>query len=259
MRVAALYDIHGNLPALDAVLADVRSARVDRIVVGGDVLPGPMPRETLDRLVSLDVPVDYLYGNGEVAALEYLSGRVPSALPEAYRTTNAWCAEAIRSTYGDAVARWPKTLRLRVDGIGDVVFCHGTPRDENEIFTVRTSGDTLRPIFDPLNAALVVCGHTHIPFDRMVGRTRVVNAGSVGMPFGSAGADWLIVGPDVRPRRTDYDRARAAERIRATAYPDAERFAATFVLNPPSAETMLDVFSGGELRGGSDRSPRAGG
>src|SRR5579871_1719913 len=152
MRVAILNDIHGNLPALDAVLAEVRAAGVDRVVCGGDILPGPMPRETLDCLASLGVPIDYLYGNGEVAALEYLAGRVPSALPEAYRATNAWCAEEIRSAYGDAIARWPKTRRLHVDGIGDVVFCHGTPRDENEIFTARTLEERLRPMFEPLHA-----------------------------------------------------------------------------------------------------------
>ena len=60
MRVAALYDIHGNLPALEAVLQDIRHAAVDQVVVGGDVLPGPMQRETLTSLLDLDVPVQFI-------------------------------------------------------------------------------------------------------------------------------------------------------------------------------------------------------
>ena len=130
MRVAALYDIHANLPALEAVIEEIRRADVDRVVVGGDVVPGPMPRETLAQF------------------------------------------------------------------------------------------------FKGLGADVVVCGHTHMQFDRMIGQTRVVNAGSVGMPFGAPGADWLLLGPGIELRHTNYDLAKAAQRIRATDYPEAEEFAA---------------------------------
>jgi len=82
MRVAAIYDIHGNLPALEAVLREIRQAEVDCVVVGGDVLPGPMPRETLTCLVDLGIPVQCIYGNGEVAVLEQMAGREPAAVPE---------------------------------------------------------------------------------------------------------------------------------------------------------------------------------
>lgn len=228
MRIAALYDIHGNLPALDAVLADVRSARVDRIVVGGDVLPGPMPRTTLDRLQALDAPVDFIYGNGETAVLEHLAGRIPAAVPELYRPVIAWCASQIGSAHAGAIGRWPMMLRL-----GDVLFCHATPRDENEIFTARTPEAVLRPIFDAARAPLVVCGHTHTPFDRTIGATRVVNAGSVGMPFGRAGADWLLLTTDVEPRHVDYDRDAAADLIRATTCPMADEFFIAAIRRPP--------------------------
>ena len=99
MRVAALYDIHGNLPALEAVLADVRKERVDQIIVGGDVLPGPMPRETLDRLLRLETPASFLYGNGEVAVLDVIAGRVPARVPEPYRPIIAWNAEQLRAEH----------------------------------------------------------------------------------------------------------------------------------------------------------------
>jgi diadenosine tetraphosphatase ApaH/serine/threonine PP2A family protein phosphatase len=149
----------------------------------------------------------------------------------------------------ERVARWPKTVRLPVAGIGSVLFCHGTPRSEDEIFTRATAEELLRPIFDPLDAALIVCGHTHMQFDRRIGRTRVVNAGSVGMPFGRTGADWLLLGPDVQLRQTTYDLAAAAAMVRATPYPQAREFADRYMLNPPSEEEILKAYAGAELRG----------
>ena len=243
MRVAVLDDIHGNLPALDAVLEEVAQARVDRIVVGGDVVPGPMGPETLARLRGLDVPVDFMYGNGEVAVLEAAAGRIPAAVPEQHRPLIDWMGQKLRGEDERFVATWPKTCRLKIPGVGDVLFCHGTPRDENEIFTRLTPEELLRPLFQDPHASLVVCGHTHMQFDRTIGGVRVVNAGSVGMPFQDAGAYWLMLGPDVELRRTSFDLDAAAARIRATDYPDAENFAANYVLKPPSEATMLDAFT----------------
>lgn len=237
MRIAALYDLHGNLPALEAVLDEVRRAGVDRIAVGGDVVPGPMPRETLDLLLDLDLPVHFIQGNGEVGVLAERSGR-DSGVPELFRGLMRWSAEQLSPGHERQLSSWPMTLRL-----GDVLFCHATPRNENEIFTRLTPEDRLLPIFEEADAPLVVCGHTHMQFDRRIGKTRVVNAGSVGMPFGNPGADWLLLDPDVQLRHTSYDLERAAERIRATSYPQAEEFAARNVLQPPSEEEMLALFT----------------
>ncbi|HZP48337.1 MAG TPA: metallophosphoesterase family protein [Vicinamibacterales bacterium] len=248
MRLAVLNDIHGNLPALDAVLGDVDRAGVDAVVCGGDVIVGPQSREVLDRLSALSMPVHYVYGNCETAVLEQLAGRKPPAVPDAFLPTIVWTAAQVGPQYGEALRAWPKTLRLGVDGIGDVVFCHGTPRDENEIFTRLTPEERLRPLFDPLEAALVVCGHTHVQFDRQVGATRVVNAGSVGMPWGRAGADWLIVGPRVELRRTHYDVAAAAAAVEAAGYPDANGFFVRSVLTPPAADEMERAFEQASLR-----------
>ena len=95
---------------------------------------------------------------------------------------------------------------------------------------------------------MVVCGRTHMQFDRTIGRTRVVNAGSVGMPFGKPGAYWLLLGPDVELRHTRYDLAKAAKRIRATSYPQAQEFADHNVLQPPSEKEMLGALSKAELK-----------
>jgi predicted phosphodiesterase len=245
MRVAALYDIHGNLPALEAVLAEVRHAGVDRIVVGGDVLPGPMPGETISSLLSLTLPVDFIRGNGETAVLDQLAGRQSARVPESYRPAIRWNAERIRGDHGSAVAGWPLTHRMVIPGVGSVLFCHATPRNEDECFTSLTPEERLLAIFDEPGVQVVVCGHTHMQFDRMIGRTRVVNAGSVGMPFGAPGADWLLLepGPEVQLRHTGYDLAAAASRIRATSFPGAEDYAARYVLEPPAAAEMLDVFT----------------
>jgi predicted phosphodiesterase len=248
MRIAALYDIHANLPALEAVLEDVHRAEVQQIVVGGDVLPGPMPRETLTHLLGLDIPVRFVYGNGEVAVLETMAGKNPSAVPEQYRPIICWTAQQLDGEHERWLRGWPKTLRIEIPGLGEVLFCHATPRNENECFTRLTPEDRLLPIFNGLNVAVVVCGHTHMQFDRMVGKIRVVNAGSVGMPFGKPGADWLLLGPDVELRHASYDLTKAVGRIRATNYPQAQDFVAHSVLQPPSEEKMVEVFARAELK-----------
>jgi predicted phosphodiesterase len=245
-RVAALYDIHANLPALEAVLEDVRQAEVDRIVVGGDVVPGPMPRETLRRLLTLDVPVQFIQGNGEVAVLAERSGR-HSGVPEQFRDVVRWGGLQLDPEDEALIASWPKTLSLPIDELGPVLFCHATPRSDTEVFTRLTAEARLRPIFDPVDAGVVVCGHSHMQFDRTVGRVRVVNAGSVGMPFCAPGAYWLLLDGDIQLRRTDYDLVDAADRIRRTPYPQAAEFAERNVLHPPTEQSMLDAFSGIEL------------
>lgn len=247
MRVAALYDIHANLPALEAVLRDVRDASVDLVLIGGDVLPGPMPLETLECLLGVDIPAKFIYGNGEVAVLDYLAGKKPS-VPAQYVPVIAWTAQQLQAEDQKLLAAWPKTVSVRVNGLGEVLFCHATPRNENEIFTRFTPEERLLPIFGGVTASAVVCGHTHMQFDRMVGKTRVVNAGSVGMPFGKTGADWLFLGPEVQFRYTDYDLVDAAERIRDTQYPQAEEFAQQYILKPPSEREMLDLYARAEVR-----------
>jgi predicted phosphodiesterase len=257
MRIAVLNDIHGNLPALDAVLADVRQAGVDQIVIGGDVLPGPLPRETMARLLALDIPTQFIYGNGDKAILAQLTASDPSAVtywgttegvavPEPMQELIRWTARQV-SEYRDVLASWPLTTMLSIDGLGTVLFCHATPRNEIDIFTRVTPEERLLPVFAGVDASLVVCGHTHMQFDRTIGPTRVVNAGSVGMPFGTTGADWLLLGPGVELRKTRYDTVATAEQFRRTAYPMVEEFAVRYLLQPPSEEEMLTAWGQYEL------------
>jgi putative phosphoesterase len=248
MRVAALYDIHGNLPALEAVLVDVRRAAVDLIVVGGDVFPGPMCREALACLGETDVPVHFLRGNGDRDTLALAMGDAVVGVPEQYLPAMRWVAGQLDESDRRTIAGWPASLSIDVGGLGRVLFCHATPQSDTAIFTRLTPQERLRPLFEPTGADVVVCGHTHMPFDRQIGPVRVINAGSVGMPFGEPGAYWLLLGPDVNLRRTDFDVTAAAARIRASAYPEADEFAASSVLHPPAEQQMLERFRAAELR-----------
>jgi predicted phosphodiesterase len=244
MRVAALYDIHGNLPALEAVLDEVEKLNVDRIVIGGDVVPGPMPRETMARLRAIEVSVEFIRGNGDRVVLAQMHGQEPTEVPPQFRDATRWNAEQLGSTEEEWLGQWPATLRLTIDGAGEVFFCHATPGSDTDIFTKETPEERLRTSFaEAGDAALVVCGHTHMQFDCAIGRNRVVNAGSVGMPFGLPGAYWLLIDQGVALRRTEYDFLEAAQRIRATAYPEAEQFASNNVLRPPSEKEMLELFN----------------
>jgi putative phosphoesterase len=248
MRIAALYDIHGNLPALEAVLQDIRRAAVDLVVIGGDVVAGPMPRETLACLLNFSVPVRFIQGNADREVVAQMAGTDAGAVPEEVRGIVRWVAQQLHPEHERLLASWPQTLRVEIAGRGEVLFCHATPRSDTEIFTRLTPEDHLVPIFEGLSSSLVICGHTHMQFDRTIGGVRVVNAGSVGMPYGAPGADWLLLGTDVQLRHTSYDLIYAAERIRATTYPQADAFAAQNVLQPPSAQEALEFFTRAEVR-----------
>jgi putative phosphoesterase len=247
-RVAALYDIHGNLPALEAVLREVRDEDVDEIVVGGDVMPGPMPKEALEALLDLNTKVQFIQGNGDRVVLDQMRETQSGEVPEAFRDVIRWVAA--RLTQGDKhlLASWNKTLRMEIPNVGKVLFCHATPRSDVELFTKLTPEEALIRIFDNQDAEVVICGHTHMQFDRTIGRVRVVNAGSVGMPFGEPGAYWLLLGPGLELRKTEYNLDAAAERVRKTTYPQAEEFASRNILHPPSEAQMLAAFAAAEKK-----------
>jgi predicted phosphodiesterase len=248
MPVACLFDIHGNLPALEAVLVEVQRSEADHIVVGGDLVPGPFPRECFDLLNSLDLPIEYIVGNGDRETLTAMRGGASIAVPEYFHEAMAWNAAQLTEADATAMAQWPLTRRLHVGGIGDVLFCHATPRSDSEIFMRTTSDATLMSIFDGLQVHAVVCGHTHMQHDRTVGTTRIINAGSIGASFQGPGAYWALLGPTVQLRRTYYDVEDAAARVRATAYPQAEQFAATSILEPPTEEATLKLFLNAALK-----------
>jgi putative phosphoesterase len=236
VRVAALYDIHGNLPALEAVLGELDA---DLVVVGGDVGPGPMVGEVLDRVSALSVPVRWVMGNGDREVLEGAGGLAPAEL-------TAWTAQRLSDEQRALLASFEPTVEVEVDGLGRALFCHGSPRSDTEIITQITLPERLGPMLEGVAADVVVCGHTHHQFDRTIDGRRVVNAGSVGMPYqGAAAAFWLLLGPDVELRRTDYDVAAAVDRMRAAGMPDIdELMLRESLLEPVSAAEVAEYFEG---------------
>jgi putative phosphoesterase len=235
VRVAALADIHGNLPALEAVLKEVEREEPDLIVFCGDVASGPMPAQTVGLLRRL-VKARFVRGNADRGLVDAYDGKAPVGWRGPFAD---WCADQLSREERDFLSRFEDTVEIAVDGVGRVLFCHGSPRSDVEIMTAETTDDRVRELISGHDVDVVVCGHTHMPFDRIVDGVRVVNPGSVGMPYGEGGAFWALLGPGVGLRRTDYDREAAAARIRGTAWPEAEQFARDNVLKVPSTEEAL--------------------
>jgi putative phosphoesterase len=228
MRVAALYDIHGNLPALEAVVAELEA---DAVVVGGDVASGPMPLETLELLRSLEQPVHYVRGNADrVLDLD--------GIPEPNRSARLWVAE--RLSEDDLRFLNDLPLDVVVDGVR---FCHGAPGSDVETITRLTPDERLRTLLAGVREPTVVCGHTHVQFDRVVDGRRVLNAGSVGYPYeANPGAYWLLLGEDPEFRRTPYDVEGAMRRIEATGYPRLGDYLAELAVQDPSRPERMSAL-----------------
>ncbi|HTO89612.1 MAG TPA: metallophosphoesterase family protein [Candidatus Sulfotelmatobacter sp.] len=249
MRIAALYDIHGNPVALDAVLAEVAREAPDLIVVGGDVVAGPMPVETLDRLEALGDRVQFIRGNTEREVDAAHRGALDPNRPWAKRMR--WVAEQLSPERRRGLMEWPLTREYRVDGLGAVLFCHATPRSDEEILTRVSADARFEDALRGISAPVVIGGHTHVQYDRRVSGRRMVNAGSVGMPYeDSPGARWAMLGPEVRLMRTPYDLERAGERIRSTGYPDAAEFVREYLIEPFGAQRASEFFESLALRAG---------
>jgi putative phosphoesterase len=236
MRVAALYDVHGNLPALEAALEDVDEAGVDLLLSGGDLLLGPQPSECLELLRERGAA--FIRGNCDRTVVNGADRDDP------WLDRNEWTAGRLNEEQLEFVRAWPEVLRLDVDGLGPVLFCHGSPRSDEEIITAISPPKRLDPILDGVLENVIVCGHTHVQFDRTVGDRRLVNAGSVGLPYeGEAGiAPWVLLGPGVELRRARYDVQLAVEALDTSGYPDDDGQVRGFLLEPSSAEEATAHF-----------------
>jgi putative phosphoesterase len=209
-RVAALYDVHGNLRALDAVLAKVDA---DVILVGGDVAAGPWPAETLDRLRAFGDRVRWIRGNADRELAQPSESSEQGGPPQ---QVMSWTRRRLGEDQLRFLAALPLTETIDVAGVGRVLFCHATPRSDDELLTRISDEARWRAALDGVDADVVVCGHTHVQFDRTVGDVRLVNAGSVGMPYEARlGAYWLAIGPGIEHRRTEYDAETTAREIAA--------------------------------------------
>ncbi|MEU2613311.1 metallophosphoesterase family protein [Micromonospora sp. NPDC007271] len=238
-RVAVLSDIHGALPPLEAVLAEPDVASADLIVLTGDLAAGPQPVEVLDRLAALGDRACWVGGNADRELVEARAGRKSPI------DVSNWAADQLRDDQVARLAALPLTVTLPVAGLGEVLFCHATPRDDEEVVLVDSRPERWTEVFAgvPAEVETVVCGHTHMPFTRLVDRRLVVNTGSVGMPYGGVGAWWALLGPGVQLRRTRYDVDAACARVAAeSAFPDAAGWADEYLRSRHSDLDALAVF-----------------
>jgi putative phosphoesterase len=229
IRVAALADVHGNAPALEAVLAEVAQAEPDLIVFCGDLTWGSLPRETLGLVRALDIPARFVRGNADRsvgADLEHPRGPWMSAMhtPQdlAFLTS------------------FEPTVLVGIVGLGSTCFCHGSPRSDEECVTERTPIERVREFMDGVDASVVVTAHVHVQYDRAADGIRLVGPGSVGLPYeGAAGsAYWALLGPDVELRRTEYDVEAAVALMRVTGDPGVEQIV-ELMLDPPSRDEVI--------------------
>ncbi len=249
MQIAALYDIHSNLPALKAVLQELEDLRPDVIVIGGDIVPGPMPDQTLECLRQFPGNVVALRGNGDREIVTAYDGHLTALnLPEDIRAITSWNAERLNQDQRDFLANLPEYLTLPLPPFGDVLFCHATPHSDTEIFTPLTPLQRLEQLFQGVEQKAVICGHTHMQFELRVGDIHILNAGSVGMPYADRpGAYWIMLGTEGHElratfHRTDYDLEGAAQAIRTSGYPQAQEFATENVLTVPTAKEAMEIF-----------------
>ena len=237
MRVAAISDIHGNLPALEAVLNEIQREGADRIVVVGDTISGPWPVEVFELVARLGAAV--VRGNADREVVQRSDRFGPLA---------RWCADSLGDERLAEAEAWPLTHELEVDGLGRVLFCHSTPLSEDPIYTRITPDRDLAEILEDVDSDVFVCGHTHMQYDRRLPNgLRVVNPGSVGLPYeGRPGAYWALLGRDVELRRTDYDVEAAASAIRALGAPVNDDLF-DHLVGPPTSEETTAYFE--SLRG----------
>ena len=232
MRVAAISDIHGNLPALEAVLAEIDREGVDDIVVAGDTAHGPWAAEIVDLLVERGARC--VRGNADREVVDR-SDRFGPLAP--------WSADRLGERRLTVVAGWPLTVELSVDGLGETLVCHSTPTSEDPIYTRITPDAELVSILGNVDADVLVCGHTHMQYDRTLSSgLRVVNPGSVGIPYeGARGAYWALLGPGVEFRRTPYDVEGAVAAIEVLGVPVDARMLEQ-LLDPPDSESTTEHF-----------------
>lgn len=263
MRVAVLSDIHGVLPALESVLAEPEVRAADQIVLTGDLAAGPQPVETLDLLRGLGGRASWVRGNAD-RELVSLAGGGTSTIPD---PIGPWAAAALRPDQVELLAGLPLTAELDLGGFGRTVFCHATPRDDEEVVLVDSALERWAEVFGTLGGTVstVVCGHTHMPYTRLVDRRLVINPGSVGMPYGGAGAHFVLLDGDrpggrVTIGRSTFDLDAACARVAAeSGYPDAARWADYFLRSRASDADALRLFGPRDGRPGAPPAVGSGG
>jgi putative phosphoesterase len=227
MRVAIVSDVHGNLTAFDAVLADIEPRAPDVVLHGGDLaLMGAQPAAVVDRVRELGWPGvlgntdEVLWRPEEQARQERLAPKLGVLLRLIFQEY----APATLELLGEERVMWLRGLPAQ-QRLEDLVLVHAAPDDLWRAPMPDTEDDELSTVYQPLDAATAVYGHIHRPYTRTLPKLTVANSGSVGMPWdGDPRASYLLI-EDGQPRlvRVEYDVEREAALLRDSGYPDAPR------------------------------------
>ena len=233
MAIAVLADIHGNIQALEAVFEDLECQEsIDHVVVAGDLFTfGPAPNEVLARFQQLP-RASFLLGNTDRYLVEgtYPSTNGGGDWQDKLLFSFQWTAERLEGEGFRFLEAMPAFQVVSESGC-QLLAVHGSPRSDEEGLTVETASNELKEMSIEPQITVLACGHTHIPMDRSIGNLRVVNAGSVGLPFdGDPRACYAIIststngnGPiQVQLRRVAYDVEKVVERFFARDHPAAD-------------------------------------
>lgn len=196
-RLAVLADIHGNLPALQAVAADLAAGDVDHVVVAGDVISwGPFSAAVVEEILRAGWAV--IRGNAEFYLLDYETPRAPAAWSDRSQFSGlALLREQLAGPRQDRIAAWPDALSLRYPDAPPVRVVHGSPRSPWEGLSPITPDDEIETMLAGVEESTVIAAHIHQIVDRTIGRWRILNPGSVGVPLdGLFSASYLLLEAD---------------------------------------------------------------
>lgn len=232
MKIAAIYDIHGNNVALEAVLTEVANKKAEKVMVGGDLVWGPQPREVMETLMRYKDTFLFIMGNADREVAHRYS--IEDGCQDFVAEINYWCADQLTREHLSFLKELPERQRMAINGLGDVLFVHGSPRNDEEAIRADTDEREINEMVKDTEANIIVCGHTHIQFDRLVAGRRIVNAGSVGLQSKAKGACWLFIHDDeIELKETQYDIKKAVKEILQGTCPYKEDFA-EHIRNPPN-------------------------
>ncbi|WP_105616450.1 metallophosphoesterase family protein [Vallitalea okinawensis] len=249
MNIACLFDIHANYPALKAVMNDLKEYSIDKIVIGGDFLSGPMPCKTLEELFMHKEKIVFIRGNGEDDILKSIKSMPLNHLSKTAREAINWVSLQIGSGFENFLETLPMTLDLDHDFLKRISFCHAVPDSTTTIFTRRTSIEKLRKLFENIESNYLICGHTHLQFKVEIDGLKIYNAGSVGMSFSNhLGADWILIGNNkVMFKTTEYDYDKCEEMLLQTTYPQIKEFIKDNVFKFYCEEDVLNYLENLQL------------
>jgi predicted phosphodiesterase len=236
-RIAVVSDVHGNVPAFAACLADIAAADVAGVAILGDLTWGPQPREILAMVAELGVPSWGIRGNAERAVIDMAAGTRPTEV-----AVDQWMIDEHGSDGVAVLAGFAASLSVDVGSIGRIRFCHGSPRSDIELLTPATSATLIAEVTLGVPERTIAHGHTHLQYQRSVGQHTVFGPGSVGIPYGTdgrTGARWAVASDAIELRVSSYDIEESIDIARRVGYPGLPNYE-KYLRTPPTLDELVE-------------------